>query len=47
MKTRNNKPAQKKLVNHFDSALLRLGHHLLPQQQLQNALLADLDLKKC
>lgn len=43
MKTRNNKTAQKKTtISHFDSALLRLGHHVLPQQQpvLQ-------DLKKC
>lgn len=33
MKTRNNKPAQKKMsTNRFDMALLRLGQHLSPQQ---------------
>jgi len=44
MKTLNNKTAQKKVAKSpFDSALLRLGNRLLPQQQP----VLEEDLKKC
>ena len=42
MKTQKTKSAVKKPAgNPFDLALLRLGHHLVPQQALTEAVIAN------